>query len=88
MPGQGLIFCRLINHRKEGSKLHTTLVVNLVTHRSDCQMASVRDRDDKYQPAAERQELVLGRGARASLQTILTENKKRAHVQDRGVTWR
>lgn len=55
MPGQGLIFRRLINHHKEGSKLHTTLVVNLVTRRSDCQMASERERDDKYWPAAERQ---------------------------------
>lgn len=61
MPGQGLIFCRLINHHKEGSKLHTTLVVNLVTRRSDCQMASVWDRDDKYRPAAERQRPVLRR---------------------------
>lgn len=59
MPGQGLIFCWLINHHKKGSKLHTTLVVNPITRRSDCQMASVWDRDDEYRPAAERQKPVL-----------------------------
>lgn len=71
MPGQGLIFCRLINHHKEGSKLHTTLVVNLITRRSDCQMALVWDRDDKYWPAAERQALVLGRKGWSIPHTLL-----------------
>lgn len=73
MPGQGLIFCRLINHHKEGSKLHTTLVVNLITHRYDCQMVSVWDQDDKYRPAAERQGLVLGRKGLSAPFTLLGE---------------
>lgn len=61
MLGQGLISSRLINHPKKCSKLHTTLAVNLITHRSHCQMAWMWDQDDKYRPAAERQRLVLGR---------------------------
>lgn len=81
MPGQGLIFCWLINHRKEGSKLHTTLVVNLITRRSDCQMASVWDRDDKYWPAAERQRPVLGRGGWSILWTLLVYEEENVQAR-------
>lgn len=77
MPGQGLIFCWLINHQKEGSKLHTTLVVNLITRRSDCQMASVWGQDDKYQPAAERQGPVLGRKKDGASRILCSDKKRR-----------
>lgn len=85
MPGQGLIFCWLINHHKEGSKLHTTLVVNLITRRSDCQMASVWGRDDKYWPAAERQGPVLGRTSWSILTILLVCKEEK---MDAGKGWR